>query len=102
MVPLGLGVVATVQLLAAAALYPALTLAVIGTADLVGTIVKNEGGVWLALVTGGVLLVAAILLLLGIFVVAPLGLWVGGAALLARLGRRRGPKTPGSPGLEFR
>jgi len=101
MVPLGLGVVAAVQLLAAAALYPALTLAVIGTADLVGTIVKNEGGVWLALVTGGVLLVAAILLLLGIFLVAPLGLCVGGAALVARLARRRGTKITGSQVLKF-
>jgi sterol desaturase/sphingolipid hydroxylase (fatty acid hydroxylase superfamily) len=78
-----------------------LTLAVIGTADLVGTIVKNEGGVWLALVTGGVLLVAAILLLLGIFLVAPLGLCVGGAALVARLARRRGTKITGSQVLKF-
>jgi len=101
MVPLGLGVVAAAQLLAAAALYPALTLAVIGTADLVGTIVKNEGGVWLALVTGGVLLVAAILLLLGIFLVAPLGLCVGGAALVARLARRRGAEITGAQVLKF-
>jgi hypothetical protein len=101
MVPFGLGVVAAVQLLAAAALYPALALAVIGTADLVGTIVKNEGGVWLALVTGGVLLVAAILLLLGIFLVAPLVLCVGGVALVARLARRRGVEITGSQALKF-
>src|SRR5436190_2112543 len=83
-------IVAASQLLAAAALYPALALAVIGTADLLGTIARNAGGLWLALVTGGVLLVVAILLLLGIFLVAPLVLCVGGVALVARLARRRG------------
>lgn len=101
MVPLGLGVVAAVQLLAAAVLYPALALAVIGTVDLVDTIVKNEGGVWLALVTGGVLLVAAILLLLGIFLIAPLVLCVGGVALVARLARRRSVEITGSQALKF-
>ncbi len=101
MVPIGLGVVAAVQLLAAAALYPALALAVIGTADLLGTIARNAGGLWLALVTGGVLLAAAILLLIGIFLVAPLVLCVGGVALVARLARRRGVKITGSQVLKF-
>src|SRR5712691_3990308 len=101
MVPIGLGAVAAVQLLAAAALYPALALAVIGTADLLGTIARNAGGVWLALVTGGVLLVAAILLLLGIFLVAPLVLCVGGVALVGRLARRRGVEITGSQALKF-
>jgi hypothetical protein len=96
-----LGVVAAAQLLAAAALYPALSLAVIGTADLVGTIVNNDGGVWLALVTGGLFLVAAILLLIGIFLAAPLGLCVGGAALVARLARRREAEITGSQVLKF-
>jgi hypothetical protein len=101
MVPIGLGAVTAVQLLAAAALYPALALAVIGTADLLGTIAKSESGVWLVLATGGVLLVAVILLLLGVFLVAPLVLCVGGVALVARLARRRGVEITGSQALKF-
>jgi len=100
-VAFGLGVVAAVQLLAAAALYPALALVVIGTADLLGTFARSEGGFWLVLATGGVLLVAVILLLLGVFVVAPLALCVGGVALVARLALRRGAGIAGSQALKF-
>jgi len=101
LVPLGLGVVAAIQALAAATLYPALALAVIGTADLVHTIARSEGGVWQALALGGPLLVAAILLLAGTFLVGPLALCVVGTLIVSRLARRRFPEITGPQLLKF-
>ncbi len=88
LVPVGLGVVAAIQALTAATLYPALALAVIGTTDLVHTIARSEGGVWQALALGGPLLVAAILLLAGTFLVGPLALCVAGTVIVGRLARQ--------------
>ena len=101
LVPVGLSVVAAIQALTAAILYPALTLAVIGTADLVHTMVRSEGGVWQALALGGPLLMAAILLLAGTFLVGPLALCVAGMAIVGRLARRRGAGIPGPQLLKF-
>jgi len=101
LVPVGLGVVAAIQALAAATLYPALTLAVIGTTDLVHTIVRSEGGVWQALALGGPLLVAAILLLAGTFLVGPLALCVAGTLIVGRLARRRFAEITGPQLLKF-
>src|SRR5712691_12430670 len=99
--PVGLGVVAAIQVIAAATLYPAVTLAVIGTADLVHAIVRSEGGVWQALALGGPLLVAAILLLAGTFLVGPLALCVVGTLIVSRLARRRFPEITGPQLLTF-
>ena len=101
LVPVGLGVVAAIQALSAATLYPALALAVIGTADLVHTIVRSEGGVWQALALGGPLLVAAILLLAGTFLVGPLALCVVGTLIVGRLARRRFAEITGPQLLKF-
>ncbi len=101
LVPVGLGVVAAIQALTAATLYPALALAVIGTADLVHTIARSEGGVWQALALGGPLLVAAILLLAGTFLVGPLALCVAGTVIVGRLARRRGTEITGPQLLKF-
>src|SRR6266852_1803270 len=99
--PVGLGVVAAIQALTAATLYPALALAVIGTADLVHAIVRSEGGVWQALALGGPLLVAAILLLAGTFLVGPLALCVAGTVIVGRLARRRFAEITGPQLLKF-
>jgi hypothetical protein len=101
LVPVGLSVVATIQVIAAATLYPALTLAVIGTTDLVHTIVRSEGGAWQALALGGLLLAAAILLLAGTFLVGPLALCVASTVIVGRLARRRGAKITGPQLLKF-
>ncbi len=101
LVPVGLGVVAAIQALTAATLYPALALAVIGTADLVHTIARSEGGVWQALALGGPLLVAAILLLAGTFLVGPLALCVAGTLIVGRLARRRFAEIAGPQLLKF-
>jgi hypothetical protein len=101
LVPVGLGVVAAIQALTAAALYPALALAVIGSADLVHTIVRSEGGMWQALALSGPLLLAAILLLAGTFLVGPLALCVAGTVIVGRLARRRGVKITGPQLLKF-
>lgn len=99
LVPVGLGVAAAIQALAAATLYPALALAVIGTADLVRTILRSEG--WQALALGGPLLAAAILLLAGTFLVGPLALCVAGTVIVGRLARRRGAEVTGPQLLKF-
>ena len=93
--------VAAIQALAAATLYPALALAVIGTADLVHTMARSEGGVGQALALGGPLLVAAILLLAGTFLVGPLALCVVGTLIVSRLARRRFPEITGPQLLKF-
>ena len=101
LVSVGLGVVAAIQVITAAILYPALALAVIGTADLVHAIVRSEGGVWQALALGGPLLVAAILLLAGTFLVGPLALCVAGTVIVGGLARRRGAEVTGPQLLKF-
>src|SRR5712692_8803057 len=99
--PVGLGVVAAIQVLTAATLYPALTLAVIGAADLVHAVVRSEGGMWQALALGGPLLLAAILLLAGTFLVGPLALCVAGTVIVGHLARRRGTEITGPQLLKF-
>ena len=90
LVPVGLGVIAALQAVAATAAYPLLTLAVSLAASLLGNMVSPDTGARTIFYVFGLPTAFGILLLAGVFMAVPLGVCVAGAIVVGRLGRRRG------------
>jgi len=90
LIPVGLGVIAALQAVAATAAYPVLTLAVSLAASLLGNMVSPDAGARTVFYLFGLPTAFGVLLLAGVFMAVPLGVCVAGAIVVGRLGRRRG------------
>jgi hypothetical protein len=90
LVPVGLGVVTGLQVVAAAAAYPVLTLAVSLAASLLGNMVSPDAGARTVFFLFGLPTAFGVLVLAAVFMAVPLGVCVAGAIVVGRLGRRRG------------
>jgi len=89
LIPVGLGVVAALQTVAAVAAYPVLTLAVSLAESLLGNMVSPDPGARTIFFLAGLPLTFGVLLLAAVFLVVPLGVCVAGAFVVGWLGRRR-------------
>jgi hypothetical protein len=90
LVPVGLGVVAVLQSIAAAVAYPFLTLAVSLAASVLGNMMSTDTGARTVFFLFGLPTAFGVLVLAAIFMVVPIGVSVAGAIVVGRLGRRRG------------
>ena len=100
LIPAGLGVVAALQAVAAAAAYPILTLAIGLVASLVRTATDPDGGRAI-LVFAALPMAFGVIVTAGVFVAVPLGVSVAGALVLGRLARRRGADVSAGQLLKF-
>jgi hypothetical protein len=101
LVPVGLGVVTGLQVVAAAAAYPILTLGVGLAVSAHGTLVSADAGERTIFFLSGLPMAFAALLMAAVFAAVPLGVCVAGAIVVGKLGRRRGAKAPVSLLLKF-
>jgi len=101
LIPVGLGVVAALQLVAAAAAYPILTLAVGLAASLYQSMVCPDGGARTIFFIAGLPMAFGALLMGAVFAVVPLAVCVMGAVVVGRLGRRRSATAPVAQLLTF-
>jgi hypothetical protein len=101
LIPVGLAVVAALQVVATAAAYPFLTLAVGLVASAYASMASPDGGTRTILVIAGLPMVFGALLMGAVFVVVPLAVCVVGANVIGRLGRRRGATSPVAQLLTF-
>ncbi len=90
LVPVGLGIVAGLQAVAAIAAYPVLTLAVSLAASLLGNMVSPDTGARTLFFLFGLPTAFGVLILAAVFIAVPLGVCVAGTIVVGRLGRRRG------------
>jgi hypothetical protein len=90
LIPLGLGAVAALQLVAAATAYPILTLGVGLAASLYRSMTSSEGGARTVFFLAGMPMAFGALLMAAVFAIVPLAVCVMGAVVVGRLGRRRG------------
>jgi hypothetical protein len=90
LVPVGLGVIAALQAVAAITAYPVLTLAVSLAASLLGNMVSPDTGARTVFFLFGLPTAFGVLILAAVFMAVPLGVCVAGAIVVGRLGRRRG------------
>ena len=90
LIPVGLGVIAALQAVAATATYPVLTLAVSLAASLLGNMVSTDSGARTVFYLFGLPTAFGVLVLAAVFIAVPLGVCVAGAIVVGRLGRRRG------------
>lgn len=90
LVPVGLGVIAALQAVAATVAYPVLTLAVSLAASVLGNMVSPDAGARTVFYLFGLPTAFGVLILAGVFIAVPLGVCVAGAIVVGRLGRRRG------------
>ena len=90
LIPVGLGVIAALQAVAATAAYPLLTLAVSLAASLLGNMVSTDSGARTVFYLFGLPTAFGVLVLAAVFIAVPLGVCVAGAIVVGRLGRRRG------------
>jgi len=90
LIPVGLGVIAALQTVAATATYPVLTLAVSLAASLLGNMVSTDSGARTVFYLFGLPTAFGVLVLAAVFIAVPLGVCVAGAIVVGRLGRRRG------------
>jgi hypothetical protein len=90
LIPVGLGVVTGLQVVAATAAYPVLTLAVSLAASLLGNMVSPDAGARTVFFLFGLPMAFGVLLMAAVFMAVPLGVCVAGAIVVGRLGRRRG------------
>ena len=90
LIPVGLGVIAALQTVAATAAYPVLTLAVSLAASLLGNMVSTDSGARTVFYLFGLPTAFGVLVLAAVFMAVPLGVCVAGAIVVGRLGRRRG------------
>jgi len=93
LVPVGLGVVTGLQVVAAAAAYPVLTLGVGLAVSVHGTLVSPDQGARTIFFLAGLPMAFGALLMAAVFAAVPLGVCVSGAIVLGRLGCRRGAKA---------
>ena len=90
LIPVGLGVIAVLQAVAATAAYPVLTLAVSLAASVLGNMVSPDTGARTIFFLFGLPTAFGVLLFAAVFMAVPLGVCVAGAIVVGRLGRRRG------------
>jgi hypothetical protein len=90
LIPVGLGVIAALQAVAATTAYPVLTLAVSLAASLLGNMVSTDSGARTVFYLFGLPTAFGVLVLAAVFIAVPLGVCVAGAIVVGRLGRRRG------------
>lgn len=93
LVPVGLGVVTGLQVVAAAAAYPVLTLGVGLAVSVYGTFISPDQGARTIFFLAGLPMAFGALLMAAVFAAVPLGICVSGAIIVGRLGRRRGAKA---------
>jgi hypothetical protein len=101
LVPVGLGAIAALQAVAATAAYPVLTLAVSLAASVLDNMVSPDAGARTVFYLFGLPTAFGVLLLATVFMAVPLGVCVGGAIVVGRLGRRRGAAASVLQLLEF-
>ena len=101
LVPVGLGVVTGLQVVAAAAAYPVLTLGVGLAVSVYGTFISPDQGARTIFFLAGLPMAFGALLMAAVFAAVPLGVCVSGAIIVGRLGRRRGAKAPVLQLLKF-
>jgi hypothetical protein len=89
LIPVGLGIIAALQTVAAVTAYPVLTLAVSLAASILGNMASPDPGARTILFLAGLPTAFGVLLLAGVFIVVPLVVCVGGAAVVGWRGRRR-------------
>jgi len=94
LVPVGLGVVTGLQVVAAAAAYPILTLGVGLAISVYGTLISPDRGARTVFILAGLPMAFGALLMAAVFAAVPLGVCVAGALVLGRLGCRRRSKAP--------
>jgi len=93
LVPVGLGVVTGLQVVAAAAAHPVLTLGVGLAVSAHGTLVSPDPGARAIFFFSGLPMAFGALLMAAVFAAVPLGVCVSGAIVVGQLGRRRGAKA---------
>ena len=93
LVPVGLGVVTGLQVVAAAAAYPVLTLGVGLAVSAYGAFISPDQGARTIFFLAGLPMAFGALLMAAVFAAVPLGICVSGAIVMGRLGRRRGAKA---------
>jgi hypothetical protein len=101
LIPVGLGVIAALQAVAAIAAYPVLTLAISLAASLLGNMVSPDAEARTFFLLFGLPTAFGALLLAAVFMAVPLGVSVAGAMVVGRLGRRRGAAASVLQLLEF-
>ena len=89
LIPVGLGIIAALQTVAAAAAYPVLTLAVSLAGSILGNMVSPDPGARTIFFLAGLPTAFGALLLAAVFIVVPFVVCVGGATVVGWLGRRR-------------
>jgi hypothetical protein len=89
MIRAGLVVIAALQVIAAAAAYPVLTLAIGLASSFLRTATSHEAGARTVLFFAGLPMAFGVLITAGVFVAVPLGVCIAGAIIVGRLGRRR-------------
>jgi hypothetical protein len=94
LIPVGLGVVTGLQVVAAAAAYPILTLGVGLAVSVYGTLVSPDQGARTIFFLAGLPMAFGALMMAAVFAAIPLGVCVAGAIVVGRLGCRRGAKAP--------
>ena len=94
LIPVGLGVVTGLQIVAAATAYPILTLGVGFAVSVYGTLVSPDQGARTVFFIAGLPMAFGALLMAAVFAVVPLSVCVMGAVILGRLGRRRCAEAP--------
>ncbi|HTY79204.1 MAG TPA: hypothetical protein VMI34_15370 [Candidatus Bathyarchaeia archaeon] len=100
LIPTGLGVVAALQVVAAAAAYPILTLAIGLASSLVRTATSPDGS-RAVLIFAALPMAVGVVVTAGVFVAVPLGVCIAGALMLGRLARRRGAAVSLGQSLKF-
>src|SRR5262245_54100781 len=90
MIRASLVVIAALQVIAAAAAYPVLTLAIGLASSFLRTATSHEAGARTVLFFAGLPMAFGVLITAGVFVAVPLGVCIAVAIIVGRLGRRRG------------
>ena len=101
LIGVGLGVVSGLQVVAAAAAYPILTLGVGLAVSLYGTLVNPDQSARTVFFIAGLPMAFGALLMGAVFAVIPLAVCVMSAVVLGRLGRRRCAEAPVGQLLAF-
>jgi len=101
LVPVGLGVVTGLQVVAATAAYPILTLGVGLAVTLYGSLVSPDPSARTVFFLAGLPMAFGARQMAAVFAIVPLSVCVMGAVVLGRLGRRRCAEAPVSQLLAF-
>jgi hypothetical protein len=101
LITVGLGVVSGLQVVAAAAAYPILTLGVGLAVSVYGSLVSSEPGARTVFFLAGLPMAFGALLMGAVFAIVPLAVSVLSAVVLGRLGRRRCAEAAVSQILAF-